>query len=108
MHPPEIRLPIALLVLLVGLLPAHALADPPYISEIMTRNDGTILDADGDASDWIEVYNPGPQAVNLSGWSLTDETARPTKWRFPIDEPSRRERRSGQKLQVMGRVESGT
>jgi autotransporter-associated beta strand protein len=34
-------------------------------------------------SDWIELYNGGAQAVNLTGWSLTDDDGKPRKWYFP-------------------------
>lgn len=33
--------------------------------------------------DWIELYNAGAQAVNLIGWSLTDDPDVPRKWYFP-------------------------
>ena len=34
-------------------------------------------------SDWIEIYNGGDTAVDLSGYGLSDNAARPRKWRFP-------------------------
>ena len=34
-------------------------------------------------TDWIELYNAGSAAVDLSGYGLTDNTARPRKWQFP-------------------------
>ena len=42
------------------------------ISEFMATNQSTVLDADGDPSGWIEIFNPTTNDVNLSGWSLTD------------------------------------
>lgn len=53
------------------------------IDEFMASNQTTIADEDGDFSDWIEIHNPAASAVNLSGWSLTDEKAVPKKWVFP-------------------------
>jgi hypothetical protein len=41
-------------------------------SEFMASNNSTMLDGDGVAWDWIEIYNKGDQAVNLAGYSLTD------------------------------------
>jgi hypothetical protein len=35
--------------------------------------------------DWIELYNDGASAVDLSGWSLTGERDQPGKWRFPAN-----------------------
>ncbi|MHC4316409.1 MAG: chitobiase/beta-hexosaminidase C-terminal domain-containing protein [Planctomycetota bacterium] len=33
--------------------------------------------------DWIEIYNPTTEAVNLGDWYLTDSDANLTKWEFP-------------------------
>lgn len=54
-----------------------------YLSEFLASNTRGLADEDGDFSDWIEIYNPGPAAVNLDGWSLTDDAGDLTKWRFP-------------------------
>lgn len=53
------------------------------INEIMANNNGAILDEDGANSDWIEIFNPGIETVNLEGWRLTDDSADPAKWKFP-------------------------
>ncbi|MBL9139479.1 MAG: lamin tail domain-containing protein [Verrucomicrobiales bacterium] len=53
------------------------------ISEFLADNDRTLNDEDGDASDWIEIENSSEQVENLAGWFLTDDPARPQKWRFP-------------------------
>jgi hypothetical protein len=54
----------------------------PLITEFMAENDRSLLDEDGEAPDWIEVFNPGLAAVNLENWSLTDNATNLTKWRF--------------------------
>jgi hypothetical protein len=41
------------------------------------------FDEDGDNSDWIELYNPSDEAVDLLGWSMTDDADVPDKWIFP-------------------------
>ncbi len=33
--------------------------------------------------DWIEIYNPTDKPANLSGWYLTDNDNKITKWMFP-------------------------
>lgn len=33
--------------------------------------------------DWIELYNGGSETVNLAGWGVSDNAARPRKWQFP-------------------------
>jgi len=53
------------------------------ISEFMAANQTTLLDEDGDSSDWIEIYNGTIGAVDLSGWFLTAEATNLTQWAFP-------------------------
>ncbi|HEY1122174.1 MAG TPA: LamG-like jellyroll fold domain-containing protein, partial [Haloferula sp.] len=53
------------------------------IAEFLTRNAGGQEDEDHDAPDWIELLNPGTSAVNLAGWSLTDDPAQPRMWILP-------------------------
>lgn len=53
------------------------------ITEFMAANDHALFDEDGEASDWIEIYNPLAQPVQLGGWSITDQTNNPAKWQFP-------------------------
>ncbi|MDF7798572.1 lamin tail domain-containing protein [Pontiellaceae bacterium B1224] len=56
------------------------------ISEIMADNEDTLLDMNGEASDWIELYNTTDAPVSLSGWYLTDVATNLTKWSFPATE----------------------
>lgn len=51
------------------------------INEIATK--GAILNEEGIASDWIEIYNAGPSAVNLLGYGLSDNALNPLEWKFP-------------------------
>ena len=53
------------------------------ISEFMADNAGTLMDDDGDYSDWIEILNTSHAPVDLHGWHLTDDATDLTKWRFP-------------------------
>jgi hypothetical protein len=71
------------LLALACLLYAGAAPGGPIISEFMASNQATLLDADGDSSDWIEIYNPTSVAVNLDGWYLTDDLKKLEKWQFP-------------------------
>lgn len=63
--------------------PRQLLAANLIISEFMASNDSTLLDQDGASSDWIEIFNAGNEAVDLGGWSLTDDALELTKWSFP-------------------------
>ena len=53
------------------------------ITEVSFRNETGLRDADGDACDWIELYNAGTESVSLEGWYLSDDTADPVRWRIP-------------------------
>ena len=55
------------------------------LNELLAVNTSTngLHDEDGDLSDWIELYNPGTNAVDLTGWSLTDDAGDLGKWVFP-------------------------
>jgi hypothetical protein len=59
------------------------LAAQPIITEFMASNNSTLLDGNGAASDWIELYNAGDQSVNLAGYTLTDDPQELEKWSFP-------------------------
>lgn len=55
----------------------------PLITEFMAVNTDTPVDSYGESSDWIEIYNPGTGAVDMTGWSLTDDPSELNKWSFP-------------------------
>lgn len=63
--------------------PRGEAASDLIISEFLAVNGAGLADADGDFSDWIEIYNRSNQPVNLSGWSLTDDPQQLEKWTFP-------------------------
>lgn len=70
----------ALLVLMA--MASLTYGDTVRINEFMASNGSTIQDEDGDFEDWIELYNYGNEAVDLSGWGLSDDTAEPMQWTF--------------------------
>lgn len=41
-----------------------------------------IADDFGNFEDWVEIYNPNPFAVDLTGYYLSDNPNNPLKWRF--------------------------
>lgn len=52
------------------------------INEVMTSNGATLTDENGDAPDWVELYNASAKPVNLEGWGLSDSPGRPFRWQF--------------------------
>lgn len=53
------------------------------LNEWVLENSTGIADADGDHSDWVELYNSSSTAVELNGYGLSDAPAEPYKWVFP-------------------------
>jgi len=60
-----------------------AAAADVVLNEILADNLTSVVDEDNQKQDWIELHNRGAGAVNLLGWSLTDDLAQPGKWTFP-------------------------
>jgi autotransporter-associated beta strand protein len=56
---------------------------PLRINEFVANNRSGLRDGHGARVDWIEIFNPNPQAVNLQGYRLTDSPLDPSKWVFP-------------------------
>lgn len=52
------------------------------INEVMTKNLVT-LRRNGEAPDWIELYNGTGKSVSLEGWGLSDRKSDPYRWQFP-------------------------
>ena len=61
---------IGALSLVIALACPHALAEL-HITEFMANNKKTVEDEDGDATDWIEIFNSGTEPINLEGYFLT-------------------------------------
>ena len=53
------------------------------INELLAVNDAVNADEEGEFDDWIELYNVGDEAVNLSGYYLTDSENDLLKYQFP-------------------------
>ena len=63
---------------------AQPAADSPVVvSEIVSTNRTTLADANGQYYDYIELYNRSNEAVDLTGWYLSDDVDNARKWRFP-------------------------
>ena len=52
------------------------------INEVLANNN-RLIESDGTAPDWVELFNTGVDAVGLGDYSLTDATASPRRWVIP-------------------------
>lgn len=57
---------------------------PPriVINEIVPANATGCADEAGEKDDWVELHNPGTAAVDLAGWSVSDDPDVPLKKQF--------------------------
>lgn len=53
------------------------------LNEIVSSNQNTYYDEDGDTPDWIELYNSTSNNISLNNWGLSDDIEDPFKWRIP-------------------------
>ena len=53
------------------------------INEVCSQNKNILADSYGEYSDWIELYNPGSSAVDLTGYGLSDKAEKPLLFTFP-------------------------
>jgi hypothetical protein len=56
---------------------------PIVINEVMASNATIVMDNAGEYDDWIELYNNGTSAVDLSGFYITDNPLNLAKWEMP-------------------------
>jgi hypothetical protein len=53
------------------------------VNEIMANNKSTILSPSGKFADWIELYNPSANDIDLTFVTLSDNFKTAKKWSFP-------------------------
>ena len=58
------------------------------INEFLAGNDSTYADENGEYDDWIEIYNAGNIAADISGMYMTDDLGNLTMWQVPFNDPS--------------------
>ena len=73
----------ACLFLLLSICPVLVYAQSVRVNEFMALNANSIMDEDGDYSDWIELVNDSTATINIQGWALTDDADDTQKWLFP-------------------------
>jgi hypothetical protein len=53
------------------------------INELMASNAGEVMSPATNFDSWIELYNPGEEAVNLKGMYLSDDATNLMRWKMP-------------------------
>ena len=81
-HSPKCYRSIILLCCSILFLISRAFS-VPIINEFVALNNSTLYDEDGQSSDWIEIYNPHQDIVDLEGYFLTNDRENLKKWEFP-------------------------
>ncbi len=66
-----------------GLACAQKTDSTVRLNEVLPSNSNDCADEMGERNDWLELYNTGDSAVDLAGYSLTDDTASPRKSVIP-------------------------
>lgn len=62
---------------------AFAAEQKVMINEICSQNKNGLTDSYGSKSDWIEIYNSGDIAADISGYGLSDKKDNSLLWTFP-------------------------
>ena len=78
-----LRFPLLVASLLLLTAQATGQTGNPYLNELLADNETVLADEDSEFSDWIEIHNDSPFALDLSGWHLTDDALDLLKWTFP-------------------------
>ena len=55
------------------------------INELMAANVGEVMSPAINFDSWIELYNPGDQAVDLGGMYLSNDATDPLRWQMPAN-----------------------
>lgn len=53
------------------------------ITEVNPSNTTPFIDNKGNQSDYIEIFNSGTEAFDLTGYGLSDDPGKVLKWKFP-------------------------
>jgi hypothetical protein len=53
------------------------------LNELVVWNTSGVVSANGEYVDWIELYNENDHALDISGWTLTDDDTDPDKYMLP-------------------------
>ena len=69
------------------LISSFSFAQALKINELMATNTTYLSDLNS-YGDWVEIYNPSNQEVDIAGYYVTDDYTVPTKYQIPTGNPS--------------------
>lgn len=76
--------PIAhVLALLTALVPLSRSSAQLLINEVCTKNNSVLDNGNGAFPDWVELHNAGDQAIDLDGYTLSDQDNDDAPWPLP-------------------------
>jgi hypothetical protein len=75
------------IVLASTLISSFSFAQALKINEIMATNSTYLSDLNS-YGDWVEIYNPSNQEVDIAGYYVTDDYNAPTKYQIPTGNSS--------------------
>ena len=58
------------IIILIIIQISFILGQTIQLNEIVSSNGDNLYDEDGDTPDWIEIYNPTSEPVNLRFWTF--------------------------------------
>jgi hypothetical protein len=70
-----------------ALISSFSFAQALKVNEIMATNNTYLSDLNN-YGDWVEIYNPSNQEVDIAGYYVTDDYTLPTKYQIPTGNPS--------------------
>ena len=71
-----------ILIIIIFLI-KYLIGQTIQLNEIVSSNGDILFDEDGETPDWIEIYNPEMESLNLLGFGITDDPGDLQKWIFP-------------------------
>ena len=74
---------VALVISALSILAISLRAQQPRINEVVSLNGTGLQDFEGDFPDWIELYNPGSEALNLLNYAISDDYVDTDPWVLP-------------------------
>lgn len=57
------------------------------INEILALNGQSNSDENNEYDDWVELFNNGPEAIDIGGLYVTDDLSQPDKWQISDSHP---------------------